>query len=750
MTAAPVAVAGPSSTAGRPTNLVVTRFTLAFAAVSAAASLLPLFAAGAFAAPPRGLDRGASLAWYGLSLACFFGCVAPAATARDSGRSLRPWATLYVFAGLFASVPAAVAAYVSGVAWTDLARLAAAPAALAGTSLFLRAAFGPAGGRAACALFFVLGVALPAVPLAARTFGGEPPFAAACELSPTWWTFRLATRRPAPDAAAWWAVAAATWIGALCVARFGRKPAAGAAAAVAAAAFAFAPAPQGPLDGVRIEAPAGPDARAGARTPLRVVKPAGALELRFATELRRLPAEATTVDLLVVLTPDERDVELRAGGAARRAPLPCATLPASTALAGVVTRPGGAVARAASETPVAGFAVRDLGDAAGLDAAALEGFDVLALEAAAYAALPAADVARFDRYAAEGGTLLLLGPRPAGVPAARLDGEGRRIFGGALAELDATAVRRRVPDATDPALRSVFLRPDWARVDLGRLATFLVLYHVAFLLAFLLPWRLDAHKSSNVYLVSVGFVLVVVVFGGRAALRSFFLRDNQVATQSFTAALFDADPSGAPRALVRQWRSFASMSGETRDLPLSAPGRTTVYRDRTRAPLPFSDDGPARLAGVFLDRFDAHVLLREDRLDPAPLAATEEPRVDGTVFRVAPTPGAPDPARLRFATPRRAWLWDGVGTAVEGASDGPWSFRFAAAVASAAPGSGANGPPVEVRAVVARSVPPRPGDLPVRRLVVTLDGAARLDDPSSYFNVEDRGAVLIFAVPASR
>jgi hypothetical protein len=751
MTAAPVAVAGPTSTAGRPTNLVVTRFTLAFAAVSAAASLLPLFAAGAFATPPRGLDRGASLAWYGLSLACFFGCVAPA---RDGARS-RAFAAALGDALRLRRAVRVRARRGRGLRVGRRVDRSRAPRRGAGRAR--RDVAAPARGVRSGGRPRRVRAVLRARRRAARGPARRADVRRRTAVRGRVRAFADVVDLPAGDAPR--------------RARRGRvvggrrrdvdrrpvrralRPQAGGGrrrgrrrrrVRLRSRAAGFARR--------RADRSAGrPRRPRGARTPLRVVKPAGALELRFATEIRRLPADATTVDLLVVLTPRRtrrRTARGRRGAARAAAVRDLARVDRARGRRDAPRR--GRRARAAAETPAGGFAVRDLGDAAGLDASALEGFDVLALEAAAYAALPAADVARFDRYAAEGGTLLLLGARPAGAPAARLDGEGRRMFGGALAELDATSFRRRVPDATDPALRSVFLRPDWARVDLGRLAAFLVLYHVAFLLAFLLPWRLDAHKSSNVYLVSVGFVLVVVVLGGRAALRSFFLRDNQVATQSFTAALFDADPRGAPRALVRQWRSFASMSGETRDLPLPAPGRTTVYRDRARPPLPFSDDGPIRLAGVALDRFDAHVLLREDRVDPAPLAVTEEPRVDATVFRIAPTAGAPDPARLRFATPRRAWLWDGVGAAVEGAPDGPWAFRFAAAGATAAPGTGANGPPVEVRAVVARSVPPRPGDLPVRRLVVTLDGAARLDDPSSYFNVEDRGAVLIFDVPASR
>lgn len=727
---------------GKPAaNVLVTRFTLSFALVSGAASLLPLFAASWLAEPPRGLDRGASLAWYLPTLCIFFGVVATGGLLRAPGKSIRTFAVLFLYAGLFAALPAVVAAYVSGVTAADLGRAAAAPACVAGLALLSRALDGSRGVKLFVALFLLFAVAVPGVALAAYAAGVATPFARLAELSPTAYVWKIATRRPAEGAAAWWIVAAAAWAALPIVARFGRKAAAvGLAALTAGFAGPFA-APASPQDDVRLEAPYGPWTRAGGRTRLRASVPraTGRVEWRFRTETRTEPADGAAREFSVVLAAGETDVVLSGPEGDRRVPLPVAAAGLESPLVLVRNVAGGAAARVLAAPP-SSWSVAEVPP--GFAAAAAEVFDVVVIDAPIYADLPDTERAEYDRFAAFGGALVVIDPNAAaGPPTIRPDGEGRRVVVRSGDELDATKLRRRPVDYLDPALRSVFLRPDWARVDLTSLAWFLVLYHAAFLLAFLLPWRLDAHKSSVVYLVSTGFVLVAVVFGGRAVLRSFFLRDNQTATQSFTAATVDCTASTPRRAVVRQWRSYASMSGERRDLVVGGPG-TGVYRAAGDAPFRVSEDAEAfRLADVELDRFQKNVLVREDRDERAPLDLVLERSATGETARIVPIADADDRAGFRLAAFDAAWLLDGQGGAVPGTLDPDGSFRFEAGKPAA------GGPPIEVRSAVARSSPPaEAAGGGRRRVVVTGRGLRRFDDVRGYFNVEDRGFCLVFVV----
>ncbi len=744
---------GPTISGPPAANLLVTRFTLSFALVSGAASLLPLFAASWLATPPRGLDRGASLAWYLPTLCVFFGVVATGGLLRAPGKSIRTFAVLFIYAGLFAALPAIVAAYVSGVAAKDLVRAAAAPVLVAGSALLARAVDGSRGVKIFVALFLLFAVAVPGVAIAAHAAGVATPFARLADVSPVTYVWRIATRRAATGAPAWWIAAASVWCALPIVARYGRKAAA-VGLTVLAAGFAvpFVDPPAMPVLSVgtarsmpqadaRIEAPYGPWTRTGGRTVLRVSVPhgSGRVEWRFRTERRSDPADGAAREFAVVLLSGETDVVLVGPGGERRLPLPVAAAGPDSPLVLVKNVSGGAAARLYAEPPPS-WSVAEIPP--GFAAAAAEVFDVVVIDAAVYAGLAATERTEYDRFAAFGGALALVDPlAAAGPPDVRPDGEGRRVLVRNIADLDATKLRRRPVDYLDPALRSVFLRPDWARVDLTSLAWFLVLYHTAFLFAFLLPWRLDAHKSSAVYLVSTGFVLVAVVFGGRAVLRSFFLRDNQTATQSFTAATIDCSAAEPRRAVVRQWRSYASMSGERRDLVVGGP-LTGVYRVPGEAPFRLAEDAAeVRLVDVELDRFQRNVLVREDRNEPMPLDLTLVRTAAAATARIIPVADTDDRSGFRSAVFDAAWLLDGKGGALPGFRTPDGSFRFEEGrQASAAP-------PLEVRAAVARSCPPEWAVGGGRaRVVVTGRGLRRFDDAEGYFNVEDRGFCLVFVV----
>jgi hypothetical protein len=525
---------------------------------------------------------------------------------------------------------------------------------------------------------------------------------------------------------------------------------AAAAVAIVAATFGFA-APQGssgakpdPHAAWTLSAPYGPRTRAGARTMFLVRAPGsgGALTLRFRTERRTIPADGGDHLIAAVLAPDEVDVVAEIDGVARRRALPAIPARAEEALTLVDGEAGGAAARLL-QSGRAGIAASVLPP--NFRAEEAEAFDAAAIDRARYDAVSSAVRAELDRFAALGGTLVLIDPAaPPDAGASFADGEGRRRLVRDATALEARALLRRPVDHFDPALRSVFLRPDWARVDLAPLALFLVLYHLAFLAAFLVPWRLDAKKSSGVYLASTGFVLAVVVLSGRAVLRSFFLRDNQTATQAFTAATIEATPQGG-RAVLRQWRSYASMSGERRDLVVGGPD-VAIYRATDAPPYDVAVGAlELRLRGLELDRFHKSVLVRDDRVGAAPLRLELRPDGAGAeIATVRPTDAGEDPVGLRLAEFTGAWLLDSDGSTRYAAPDAAGRFRFVAGAAGAAP-------PPEVRAAVARSVPPdRAAGGGPRRLVVVGRGAGRLDRTEGYFLVEDRGFALIFVVSEGR
>jgi hypothetical protein len=232
------------------------------------------------------------------------------------------------------------------------------------------------------------------------------------------------------------------------------------------------------------------------------------------------------------------------------------------------------------------------------------------------------------------------GPAPSGLRATE-------VLPGDLAP---SGLLRPKPVLGDAAIRTLFAAPDWRAIDLGRLLAFLVAYHAAFLAAFLLPVSLDSKKSTGVYLTSVGFIVVATALAGRWTLRGFFLKDNQIYTQSLTLVSLGTDG----RAAARQIRSFASMSGERASVSLPAGGTTVVYRFPGH-PAPTRQVGPSGevLVDAWLDRIEGRVLLRDDRVGPAPVVVEA---VGPGRWRLRPVEGVPDPFGIGAAPPVEAAL----------------------------------------------------------------------------------------------
>ncbi|HYC76599.1 MAG TPA: hypothetical protein VEI02_03125 [Planctomycetota bacterium] len=759
---------GRAAVAPPADNRLVTRFVMGFAAISCAASLAPLVAVDVFGRrAPAGFGRDASLACYLAALLLWAGAVLPGGFARDRGARLTPWWALIAFAGMFAAVPAVVAAYVSGVAAPDLAGLAAIPATVAGAALLLRAALGARAPFVIVALTGLLLVAAPGVVFVCDMLGARPPGLAWLDATPAVAAWRGATRRGPVHATPWMIAAAATWAAAPFVARRARAKASSTPASVAVSVVAVvalvAPAfsaggafaatstidAGASADAPTFAAPLGPWTRAGARTPvvMSATGGEGATTVALRTEVRLVPADGAEHAWTATPRADDVDFEVTRAGATVRRPLPFAAADPARLLvavgagvdAGAVRAAAAAAGRPLEVVALSAEASRPEEICARFGPAAYESFDVLALlEPASDAPAASARRAAVERYAALGGTAAWVG---GGSAPARPFGQGRLARARDASEIAAAAAPRRRSDPFDATLLSLFARPDWQRLDLTKLTWFLLAYHAAFVAAFLLPWRLDGHKTSAVYLASVGFTLAATAFGARAVLRCFFLRDNQVYTQAFTLATFDG-AGDTRRHVLRQYRCFASMSGEERDLPIP-PGRdVVVYRDPSRPAHVFDETpGSEGLADAPLDRRRAKVLMREDVTGPPPLRL-EADAVDGARrLRLRPEAAAEDPTRLRLAAPRAAWVLEPDGRVTPGRPDGD-GYVF-----DGGPRTG-DDLPAEVRALLGRYASgfdgaPPPGP----RAVFLVDGAARLDGTEGYFHVEDRGAALVFELP---
>ena len=174
-----------------------------------------------------------------------------------------------------------------------------------------------------------------------------------------------------------------------------------------------------------------------------------------------------------------------------------------------------------------------------------EAFDVVVQDSSGFAACGAPLRRAIEDYVALGGYLILV-EQGEEAPRNRASGTGW-ITVAAASSTTSSSDDPRIdrPLALDPELVRTFAHPDWQEMDLSALLIFAVVYHLAFLGAFVLPLLLDYRKSLGVYLVSVGFVVAVIAIGGYRVLGSIFLRDNQLYTQSITLVVLG--PGGTPR-----------------------------------------------------------------------------------------------------------------------------------------------------------------------------------------------------------
>jgi hypothetical protein len=156
-------------------NRTITRFVGGFALASLAASCLPLLANAAGQPLVPGLARGDAFAVYGLLIAALPALVLPTGFAVQPGRALLPLAPLLLLSVVFAVLPLAVAAWISGVAWTGVSATVSASLGLGAVMLHLRRVFGERAAVACGALGAALCVAAPLLSVFLESLGKSIP-----------------------------------------------------------------------------------------------------------------------------------------------------------------------------------------------------------------------------------------------------------------------------------------------------------------------------------------------------------------------------------------------------------------------------------------------------------------------------------------------------------------------------------------------------------------------------------------------
>jgi hypothetical protein len=703
--------------AGAPRNRPISTFVAAFAACSLAASVMPLLTRGEDSVIPA-LDRGTSFAVYSVFLLLFAFFVLPGLLQREAGRALGPWWALAALALLFGSIPGVVSAYISGVASPQALFVGALVASACAGVILLRAALGALAVPVTFAIGALTLFVVPAIEALCWSTGTKMAVPIGI-VSVVGWLRRFAFLREPVDPRWMIGVASALWIAVVAVASAGRRSRVAAFGLLGIpAVFALGHAPPD----VRIVPLLGPVARAGARIPVAVTATGGGgqVEVAFRTEALRVPADGRARTALVVLEAGESEAEVVSGADKIRVPLPLKWVEPARPLVAILSGGGGEEIRAAlGASEVVAVDLSALPPLPG----ALEVFDAIVVRPLQLDALRPELRALLRGWAMLNRGLVVVG---AGGAETRESWPGARTVG-SLEELAALDLRRRLdPDPFDPTLKNLFAKPDWQALDLTGLVVFLLLYHGAFLAAFLLPLLLDSHKSTVVYLVSVGTVMIVVVLAAWWSLRQFFLRDNQVYTQSLT---WMSVAPGGTGAVARQFRCYASMSGERRDFGWGADRDLVDYRDAGPPDRVLDLSEPRRLDDVWLDRFQAKLLVREDLAMSPPLVLVRE---DGG-YRVRPVPDVPDPLGLRASHLAEAVVLEADGSVRAASLEGQRVVLL-----ETAPGRPALDP--ITRALIGRFRPAPSG----RAVVIRARGLVRLDDTTGFFKTADLDAVLAF------
>lgn len=718
-------------------NRILTKLILAFAGCSLLATFLPLANGGGEALIPA-LGRDQSLLVYTGFLLLFFVWLAPPLFDGTEGRA-GAMAGLTAILLVFAAIPLLFTAYISGVSAAGLLRLTALIAAIAGLPPLLMKLPGrrSAGGWMAL-LGSVFLFVLPGLVLYRQSVGIESsPWLAA--LSPWHRIEEIIARRQVPALWPYAAAAAAVWSPWLLSALRRRKPAPVAAscaflaflAGVSASGHPEASRP--PALATELESLSGGRARPGFRTAIAVQRPGaeGEASVSSSVDSVLIQLRAGRGEAVLSVGPEDSTLRLASGAAEEVLPAPF-TLAAGDAVlvAHLADPPSRRMTLEGGAPWAAGSAWIDADSASVLaHPGAYEAYDWMVVGGRTFDGLSAAVRDALLAYAALGGQLLLLGDSR---DWDRACGDGR-ILSVAAGEPPPDHVwtsRWHRGSILDRDVVRTFAAPDWQEFNLRHLLVFTGVYHGVFLLAFLLPLLLDSRKSMGIYLVSVGFVTMLVALLAWHVLGRIFLRDNQVYTQSIALILCDGGPN--ERMVMRRFLSFASMSGETRDLELDGLGEAVVYGlSDADAPVLREVDGHRLLIHrVELDRYRGKRVVRIDSDAPRLISAS----VTEDSATVVLEDGRADPWGLR-----RCRLLDGV--VIEG---GRREARFefdGGATGRRTPADA--GAPEPGQDIMLRRLLGHFGRRHARYLLLRFEGLPRPDDGASYFWSRDLGAFAV-------
>ena len=401
---------------------------------------------------------------------------------------------------------------------------------------------------------------------------------------------------------------------------------------------------------VQVESLSGGVAREGMRTALRIQLPrsTGSAVVSAGPDGVRVPCDGLPHEVTLTLGEGARRLGVERGADVEFEPLPLTLVPAGRLLVGWLGRADAPAALTATGARVIGFELPSLPRLPG----ALEAFDVMVCPAAVWEQRNTGSEGAVLRWVTLGGVLQITG---AGSGASRELGAGRIVDvarGASLTLPSSDGVR---PTALDDALTTTFAPPDWQEMDLTALLLFAALYHGAFLMAFLLPLLLDSHKSLTVYLVSVGFVVLVMAALAWQVLGTIFLKDNQVYTHAITIMV--VDDAEEPRVVSRQFLCFASMSAESRDIAFPQGSDLMVYRSphTDRRVVRRSEGDRVVLEDVQLDRFEKKLVVRVDREAALPIRLQDGERG----LKLVPRGDVADDLELAELPFREAWRISG-------------------------------------------------------------------------------------------
>jgi hypothetical protein len=688
-------------------NRVITRWIVAFAALSTLLMLLSVITREGGQALLSWLPRERALMACATLLILFPLYALPGVLLRSERESRTVATGLLLDTLIFSAVPLVFAAYISAVSAHGLLRLALLIAGVGALPLALvRLGFVTERLRWLMGIVATCILLLPVLTLLVVA-AQAPSLSAVFEaISPLDWARRIAIAREVPALAPFIIFAGVSWG----IALLPRRKSAAVALVGCSVAILLSP-PQA----VEWRMLGSFPVRGGVRVPVELKAPTAGdtCLLTQSGQTLTIPADGAVHHALMTVTDPAAWARVAQGASASDVPPPWVRQDSNDP-----------VRARLSPSAVQGAWLDER--ALALGPAALEALDVLVLEDARFQELSVAHRGCL-RTATACGLLLVL--EHAAQESAEAIGTGvlLRTRGTAAGESRFHSWRKPEFSLADREFLDTVAPLGWQELDMRAVFWFTLAYHAAFLAAFLLPLLLDAHKAPRVYLASVTFVVLVVALGGYRVLKSIFLKDNQVYTQSVALMVGEARP-GAD-VLLRRFHAYASMSAE--QCGLAFPEGTEpllVAGDALRAGVVRPDLHRAHWT-LGLDRHEGKALARVDDLLPVPWLI----RPDGAGFHCE---RVPHPSPLAEARITGAFLVD----------QGRVMQQFAMRGERLVPSDEVTLFPPGAEGAF-RKLQGRYGLAMPRHLLVAFEGVARADVDEDWLVARDAGCYWMIPVP---